>query len=328
MPGISTARIARQEMDGKTLAYDHTHHSHDHIHTHPDRDDSETWDFDLGNELPDSDCDGLLPDQGPDLDEEIILAPEISDEKELDIFSTLLRDAQGAAQRAEQEREKSRKRPKSYFKNAPRTKRRHVQQAKDLEKKGFLNVFDYMAQIKAKKTEPSQSQKEQVSETMSISDSDSGPDSDSEVEPEVLTLDFNSLSDPVDENNTPDCMDPVNLAHVRLRGLLESVGHGNIPSDPTPESTSDMALNKLNYKDFPALRRAVASLTHKSKDKTIDVFFRARITLMVSTINLYLNSELSYTWGQALMLISKAQGHAPFDFGLGGGRALHRADFG
>ncbi|KAJ7908530.1 hypothetical protein B0H13DRAFT_1878564 [Mycena leptocephala] len=43
----------------RILADDHTHHSHDHIHTdhtHPDRDDSESWDFDLGTELPDIDC--------------------------------------------------------------------------------------------------------------------------------------------------------------------------------------------------------------------------------------------------------------------------------
>ncbi|KAJ7688302.1 hypothetical protein B0H17DRAFT_1135754 [Mycena rosella] len=114
-----------------------------------DEADPSDWDFDLGNELPDIDC----GDQCPDLDEEIISAPEISNEGELDAFTAFLRDAHAAAQRAEREREQSHKRPKTYFKNAPRTKRRHAKQAKDLKNKGFSNVFDYMKEMKRRKDE-------------------------------------------------------------------------------------------------------------------------------------------------------------------------------
>lgn len=221
MPGISKAKRARQQNGRKggqsrKVSVEEvpdegdpvpapepcsiSHLSHDH-HTHPD-DDSDGWDFDLGNELPDIDCDELSPDHGPDLDEEIISAPEISDETELDVFSAFLRDAQGAAQRAEREREKSRKRSRTYLKNAPRTKSRRVQQAKDLKKKGFRSVFDYLGQKKTEKeTAPSESHPEQVSETASISVSEtvsiSDSDSGSDVEPDM----FNSPSDAVlDEN--------------------------------------------------------------------------------------------------------------------------------
>ncbi|KAJ7800373.1 hypothetical protein B0H14DRAFT_3885640 [Mycena olivaceomarginata] len=88
----------------------------------------------------------------PHLDEEILAAPEISqDYAELEPFSALLRDAQAAAQIAEQARERGRNRPRQYLKNAPRTKRRHSEQAKDLKKKGYLSVFDWIKEMKEKK---------------------------------------------------------------------------------------------------------------------------------------------------------------------------------
>ncbi|KAJ7359642.1 hypothetical protein DFH08DRAFT_414320 [Mycena albidolilacea] len=88
----------------------------------------------------------------PHLDEGVLAAPEISqDDAELGAFSALLHDAQAAAQIAERARERSRTRPRQYLKNAPRTKRRHSEQAKDLKKKGYLNVFDWMKEMKEKK---------------------------------------------------------------------------------------------------------------------------------------------------------------------------------
>jgi len=98
-------------------------------------------------------------------------------------------------------------------------------------------------------------------------------------------------------------MDPVNLAHVKLHELLEEI------EDPSPESAADRVLNQLNHTHFPALRRAAAALNVKSKDKSLDVFFRACITAMAGVLNLYLDSELSYTWHQASMIVAKSQGH-------------------
>lgn len=67
-------------------------------------------------------------------------------------------------------------------------------------------------------------------------------------------------------------------------------------------------MNILNYKDFPALRRARAKLSIKAKDKNLDVIFRARITSMVGTLNLYLDPELAYTWREASLIVAKSLG--------------------
>jgi hypothetical protein len=64
----------------------------------------------------------------------------------------------------------------------------------------------------------------------------------------------------------------------------------------------------MSHTDFPALRRARAKLTVKSKDKKLDVFFRSRITAMVATLNFYLDAELSYSWRESSILAAKAMG--------------------
>jgi hypothetical protein len=45
-----------------------------------------------------------------------------------------------------------------------------------------------------------------------------------------------------------------------------------------------------------------------SKDKKIDVLFRARIVSMASTLSLFLDLELEYTWREASLISLKAQG--------------------
>jgi hypothetical protein len=97
-----------------------------------------------------------------------------------------------------------------------------------------------------------------------------------------------------------------------LKELLEEMQDGRALADPSPETSTDRALNQLNYKDFPALRRATASLSVKSKDKKLDVFFRAQIAAMVGILNLYLDSRLSYTWRETSMIVAKSQGHGSY----------------
>ncbi|KAJ7181971.1 hypothetical protein C8R46DRAFT_1210444 [Mycena filopes] len=53
----------------------------------------DTWDFDLGNELPDLDCEDSNEDREPELDDQVVEAPEISEESALQTFATLLRMA-------------------------------------------------------------------------------------------------------------------------------------------------------------------------------------------------------------------------------------------
>ncbi|KAJ7839421.1 hypothetical protein B0H13DRAFT_1911260 [Mycena leptocephala] len=97
---------------------------HDHHCPPPDFDAGETWDFDLGNDLPDLDCDEWLSGED-ELDDEVVEAPEISEETELKTFATLLNDAQEAARVREREREKASRRPKHYNKTSKSTKYRN-----------------------------------------------------------------------------------------------------------------------------------------------------------------------------------------------------------
>jgi len=92
-------------------------------------------------------------------------------------------------------------------------------------------------------------------------------------------------------------------ARQRLEQLLKDLVDN---SPPTPE---DNALN--DYRDIPALQQALAKLTVKSKDKKIDVFFRSRLTSMVGALNLFLDSEMSYTWHEASLIAAKTSGAGP-----------------
>jgi hypothetical protein len=108
---------------------------------------------------------------------------------------------------------------------------------------------------------------------------------------------------------TPIEMNPAFSAHERVEELLLELREGRKPVDNTLPTESDTVLDQLNYKDFPKLRKACAALTVKSKDKKIDVVFRGRIAGMVGALNLYLDSQLSYTWREASLIAAKAQGH-------------------
>ena len=95
-----------------------------------------------------------------------------------------------------------------------------------------------------------------------------------------------------------------------MEELLAELRKGQCPqdSDEGHENTTDTILNALNYKDFPALQQACARLAVKAKDKKLDVTFRARITAMVRTLNLYLDPELTYSWREASLIAAKSQG--------------------
>jgi hypothetical protein len=93
--------------------------------------------------------------------------------------------------------------------------------------------------------------------------------------------------------------------------MIEQLRNGIRPRDDGMETMSDAELNKLSYLDFEGLRKACAKLTVLSKDQKLDVVFRARITAMVGTINLYMDSELSYTWREASLIVAKSQGQGP-----------------
>ena len=88
--------------------------------------------------------------------------------------------------------------------------------------------------------------------------------------------------------------------------LLEGLSHGRVPADKSPKSHIDSALELLH--DRAALSRAREQLSLKSQDKSLDVIFRACISAMVGVLNLFLDPELLYTWREASMIATKAQG--------------------
>ncbi|KAJ6496130.1 hypothetical protein C8R45DRAFT_926645 [Mycena sanguinolenta] len=304
-------------------------------HLHPGvgehfQSDDDSWDFDLGNELPDLECEDI-PEQDLDLDEEIVTAPEITDENELEAFSQFLHDAQVAAQKAERAQNAQQKRRRHYKGNAPRTKHHHKKIGKDLAQKGFLGLCDFIAKKKEEKlkhtdvvssTDVSTVASANVSAVSSadvsavpsaeVSAAQSPANSDSESDSESQSGSSADEPETSAAAQIPDCMDPVNLAHVHLKELLEAIQDGSQILDAAPKTATDHALNQLSHKDFASLCCAAASLSVKSKDKKLDVFFRARIIAMAATLNLYLDSQLSYGWREASMIVSKSQGHGPY----------------
>lgn len=106
--------------------------------------------------------------------------------------------------------------------------------------------------------------------------------------------------EPEKRNSSPQ----VGLDLDAITKLLETL------QDNRENTARDNVLNQLSYKDFPRLRKAQVELSLKSKDKRLDVIYRARISAMVGTLNLYLDEELSYTWCQASLLAAKSQGRS------------------
>ena len=74
-----------------------------------------------------------------------------------------------------------------------------------------------------------------------------------------------------------------------------------------PRNALDNAQGLLG--DHATLRAACYRLQVASKDKKLDVLFRARVVSMVGALNLFLDPELKYTWKNASLVTSKAQGH-------------------
>lgn len=78
--------------------------------------------------------------------------------------------------------------------------------------------------------------------------------------------------------------------------------------DNSEETAADQSLGTLDWKDFPALRRACAKLSVESKNKNIDVFFWSHLTSILGILNLCLNPLLSFSWRQASLIAAKVAG--------------------
>ncbi len=101
-------------------------------------------------------------------------------------------------------------------------------------------------------------------------------------------------------------MNPVNIAHIRLKEMLEAIHNNDGPFNNSLKTASDRALNQLHYRDFAALRRAAAHLEMESKCKKHNLVFRGRILTMLGTLNLYLDLLVAYSWQKASMTVMRS----------------------
>jgi len=93
-----------------------------------------------------------------------------------------------------------------------------------------------------------------------------------------------------------------------IQALLESLCHGCAPVDKAPPALANNALDLLC--NHAALSKARESLVLQSQDKlSLDVVFWAHISAMVGILNLFLDPELLYSWREALIIVTKVQGH-------------------
>ena len=250
---------------------------------------------------------------------------EIQEITALEHFASTLQQAHDLAAASEREQEKGRKRPKTYVGNSIRTKERCRQRGRELAAKGFHSVKAWLLQMPGSSTsrettacgtpEPDRSDLREESEESASED---------EIRPirkiiaAVPETDSESESGTIVGSHAPDreTLEPKEKERLRCQDvvaqMLKDLRDGKTPHDRSEETLTDRALNQLNYKNFPALRRARAKLTLKSKDKKIDVVLRARITAMVGTLNLYLDPEVSYSWRKASLVVSKSQGHGVY----------------
>lgn len=280
-----------------------------------DTEDQENWDESLlGDALPDLECTEFQEDLG---DEEDL---DLANESALGLFTKFLVDAQVASQRAERLREKNggRKRTRGHYTgHSKQTQWRNKKKAEKLKSQGVIGIADFLKIKAAGKLQKAQdnmddtpvthpSEENQNQEYIELGSSTEN-DSEEDSEKDQSQLSSSEPSQHIQPGET--CMDPVNLAHVRLKEMLEAISNDTIPSDNSLESASESALNSLNYRNFPALQRAAASLELEAKNKKHDLLFRGRILAMFGTLTLYLDTSMGYSWRKASMVVAKSQGH-------------------
>ena len=229
-------------------------------------------------------------------------------------ISKALHDAQEAAVAEERKRSKS-QHPKHYTRNSARSQRRHAQNRKTLAGTGQSSIAKWVESLKLK-TPVREARGEPNAEDLQGS-SDESHTNPREEESESGCSDSQT---PSGQPNLPPNVPVSGITQElknRIQELLNDLRSNKRPVDDTEVTAGEESLNKLDYTDFPTLRRAHARLTVKSKDPKLDVVFRSRVCAMVGALNLYLDPELSYTWRDASLIAAKSQG-----FGVYRARAI------
>ncbi|KAF8197749.1 hypothetical protein K438DRAFT_2016496 [Mycena galopus ATCC 62051] len=223
--------IVQQTLDNEYATL-HSNHFNEPFYPESDPPNDDNWDLDLGNELPDIDCNNISDGpQEPDQDEEIVVAPEITEETALDEFSQFLFSAQAAAQKAEKAQQAQNKRHRHYTGNTLRTKCHHRKLGKDLAQKQFYSVHDFMVKKKAAKlqnTDASSSAGVSAAQSSAGGSTAQSPaasvfnssesSSEDEVGPsapeETISEDEPGPSAPLQTIEIPDCID-ASFLHMR-----------------------------------------------------------------------------------------------------------------
>lgn len=94
--------------------------------------------------------------------------------------------------------------------------------------------------------------------------------------------------------------------------MLKDLRAGRLPADQPEQSAGDRRMDDVlaMQTDKLLLRRARDRLKIKSKNKKIDVVFRARISAMLGALNLFLDESVPCTWRQASVIVAKMQGQS------------------
>ncbi|KAG2109983.1 uncharacterized protein F5147DRAFT_772825 [Suillus discolor] len=244
---------------------------------------------------------------------------EVSEDEEADIkddavlltFINVLSMAQEAATEAERAKAKASKQPKTYTGNSARSHRRFSAKRKKIASEGHQSFISSWLQVVAQKTNL------QVSQTVSESESVGATAS---VESVSVMDSMNGAINLREEEEESDLSEPsksegeflpkaVTVKQPKqIEEMLQDLRNGQCPHDNDQETLTDITLNALSYQDFPALRHVRAKLIVQAKNKQLDVIFWACISAMTGALNLYLDPELSYSWCEASLLVTKSHG--------------------
>ncbi|GJE99133.1 hypothetical protein PsYK624_153800 [Phanerochaete sordida] len=287
-------------------------------------DDSES---DEEEEIMDEEEEEEEEDEGKDGAEEDDQELTVNKEQ-LEDYATVLRKAQEVAAAQERARKAASKRPVQYLKNSSRTKQRWTAIRRGLHEEGqrFISTFFSRKRSpesvgegthEAEEDVLTRSEEEPMQEDWGIIGHEEVPtfqatDSIAQTSPSPASSEASLFAAPVTSAAPPVVVTDKQrrrvedlLAELRQKRLAQAEN----PTEPEKHSEPTTAAGQY-WKDIPGLEKAARLLLLKSKDKKLDVVFRARITSMLGATNLHLNPEVPCTWREASVLASKAAGHS------------------
>ena len=235
---------------------------------------------------------------------------EIIEESALEHFSAVLQEAQRLAIQAEKARNERNQWPKRYTGKSATTMYRHKKEQEKMASKGFLKLGDFLqrkgeeAKAKARLAAiankaatyhaiaiPEES--EESSDIEGIRSAEEGLDHGQELEEEE--------PEDVEPHGPEDA-----LPQTSVQQMLDNLRQGIIPDNPSMPTLTDHTLGLL--RDHDALCCAREQLVIKMKEKGTNLILRGRITAMAALLNIFLNTDLGYSWRKASIIVATSQG--------------------